>query len=288
MRFTDYYDTLGVKPDATAAEIKSAYRRLARKFHPDVSKEADAEARFKAVNEANEVLGDAEKRAHYDRLRAGGDRAGEEFRPPPNWGEGAEFEFGDGGGGFSDFFESVFGRARGAGRNGGSSGARSTPRRARLEIELATAYAGGTRRIEVEGKTLDVRIPAGIAPGQTIRLTGQGGSGRDLLLEIAYAADARFELEGRDVVHRLALPPWQAALGCTVDVPTLAGSVSLRVPAESDTGRRLRLRGRGMPGDPPGDQYVVLEVHAPRATDERQRDAYAALARSFGDVPTAG
>lgn len=284
MRFTDYYETLGVKPDASAAEIKAAYRRLARKYHPDVSKEADAEDHFKAVNEANEVLGDAEKRAHYDRLRAGGYRGGEEFRPPPNWGNDQSFEFGEGSGGFSDFFESIFGRARGA-QGGANAGARLAPRRARLDVDLETVFSGATRRIEIDGRALDVKIPAGIAAGQSIRLAGQGGQGRDLMLEIGYAPHPRFEVEGRDVIHRLAVMPWQAALGAQLDVPTLGGSVSLRIPAESDSGRRLRLRGRGLPGDPSGDQYVVLEVRAPRAQDERQRAAYRSLAESFGEPP---
>src|SRR5688572_21361997 len=161
MRFTDYYETLGVKPEATEAEIKSAYRRLARKFHPDVSKEANAEERFKAINEANEVLGDKEKRAHYDRLRAGGYRPGEEFRPPPGFGQGQDFEFDGDVGGFSDFFESLFGRARGPGGPGHGAGPRQRGAvRARLEVDLPTIFAGGTRRIEVEGRTLDVKIPA--------------------------------------------------------------------------------------------------------------------------------
>lgn len=286
MRFTDYYETLGVKPDATEAEIRTAYRRLARKFHPDVSKEANAEERFKSINEANEVLSDAEKRAHYDRVRAGGYRAGEEFRPPPGWrgGQGgdAEFEFGDGGGaGFSDFFESLFGRGRGGGAN--APGSPRAARRARLEIDLETAYSGGTRRIEIDGRMLDVRIPVGVGAGQTIRLGGQGGNGRDLLLEIAYQAHPRFELEGRNVIHRLPLAPWQAALGTQLEVPTLGGSVSLQVPPDSDSGRRMRLRGRGLPGKPDGDQYVVIEVRAPRAENDRQRAAYRALADAFGD-----
>jgi curved DNA-binding protein len=284
MRFTDYYEVLGVKPDASETEIKSAYRRLARKYHPDVSKEPDAEERFKAVNEANEVLADPKKRAHYDRARAGGFRSGEEFRPPPGFGDDVEFEFGNGAGmgGFSDFFESLFGAARA--QRGTGPGARAAPRRARLEVDLETVYAGGTRRIEIEGRTLDVKIPAGIGAGQTIRLVGQGGAGRDLLLEIGYLPHPRYELDGRDVIHRLGVAPWQAALGATLDVPTLAGAVSLRIPADSDSGRRLRLRGRGLPGDPPGDQYVVLEVQAPRPQNDEQRAAYRALASAFGEV----
>ena len=281
MRFTDYYETLGVKPDATEAEIKTAYRRLARKFHPDVSKEADAEARFKAVNEANEVLSDAKKRAHYDRVRAGGYRGGEEFRPPPGFGEDVQFDFGEGGG-FSDFFESLFGRGRGARGPGPGPGARPMAQRARIEIDLETVVAGGTRRIEVDGRTLDVKIPAGIGAGQTIRLSGQGGGGRDLMLEIGYQPHRLFELDGRNVIHRLAVTPWDAALGAEVAVPTLAGSVNLRIPPGSDRGRRLRLRGRGLPGEPAGDQYVVIEIRAPAPATDAQRDAYRELAQAFG------
>jgi curved DNA-binding protein len=288
MRFTDYYETLGVKPEATEAEIKSAYRRLARKYHPDVSKEADAEERFKGINEANEVLGDKEKRAHYDRLRAGGYRGGEEFRPPPGFGQAGDFEFDADAGSFSDFFESLFGRPRGGpGGHGGHAaggGGRRGAVRARLEVDLATIFSGGTRRIDIEGRTLDVKIPAGVAEGKTIRLSGQGGGGRDLLLEIGYQRDPRFEVDGRDLVHRLAVTPWQAALGATLSVPTLGGSVSLRIPPDSDSGKRLRLRGRGLPGEPPGDQYVVLEVRAPRADSDEQRAAYRGLAAAFGET----
>jgi curved DNA-binding protein len=285
MQFNDYYETLGVKPDASEAEIKAAYRRLARKFHPDVSKEANAEERFKSINEANEVLGDAKKRAAYDQLRAGGYRGGEEFRPPPNWGNGAPFDFetGDGdGAGFSDFFESLFGRSRGGRPGMDPRQAPRQPRRARLEIDLEVAFAGGTRRIEIDGRMLDVKIPAGVAPGQNIRLSGQGGNGRDLILEIGYLPHEKFELDKRDVVYRQPLMPWEAALGTRVEVPTLGGSVSLQIPPGSDSGRRLRLRGRGMPGTPAGDQYVLLEVRAPKISDDRQRDAYRELAKAFG------
>ena len=289
MQFTDYYETLGVKPDASEAEIKSAYRKLARKFHPDVSKETNAEERFKAINEANEVLGDKKKRAAYDQVRAGGYRPGEEFRPPPNWGgqgNGPPFDFGEGGdpeGGFSDFFESLFGRGRGGAgaRPGGAGPAPRQPRRAKLDIDLEVAFAGGKRRIEIDGRMLDVTIPPGIEPGKVIRLAGQGGNGRDLMLEIGYQAHARFELDGRDIVVRVPLTPWEAALGTTIEVPTLAGNVSMNIPEGSDTGRRLRLRGRGMPGAKPGDQYVVIEVRAPRPGNDAQREAYDALKAAF-------
>jgi curved DNA-binding protein len=289
MQFTDYYQTLGVKPDATEAEIKSAYRKLARKFHPDVSKEANAEERFKAVNEANEVLGDKKKRAAYDQVRAGGYRPGEEFRPPPGWGQqgnGPPFDFGEAGegeGGFSDFFESLFGRARGGagGARPGAGAQPRQPRRARLDIDLELAFGGGTRRIEIDGRMLDVNIPAGIEPGKSIRLAGQGGNGRDLILEIGYLPHPRFDLDGRNVVVRVAVKPWEAALGARLDVPTLAGNVTMQIPEGSATGRRLRLRGRGMPGPTPGDQYVVIEVHAPKPGSDAQRQAYEALRDAF-------
>ena len=290
MEFKDYYDTLGVKPDASAAEIKAAYRKLARKFHPDVSKEAGAEERFKTINEAYEVLQDKGKRAAYDQVRAGGYRAGDSFRPPPGWGEGAGFDPGAGAGGdFSDFFESLFGQ-----QQGGRSGARSRRGRdvqAHIDIDLATAFAGGKTRVALQDgsreRVLEVRIPAGIAPGQVIRLAGQGhpGSGGqpagDLLLEIGIRDDARFQLDGRDIRVSLPVAPWEAALGATVPVPTLAGTVELRVPAGSQSGRRLRLKGRGMPGHPPGDQIVELAIRTPVAGDADARKAYEAFEQAF-------
>ena len=309
MQFKDYYAELDVTPETSDADLKKAYRRLARKYHPDVSKEAGGEERFKAINEAYEVLRDPQKRRAYDQLRSRGYRPGEEFRPPPDFGEGYEFDLGDilarrraaGGnaaeGGFSDFFESLFGQMRGGGfdpraRAGGAGGFERAARgggdlRATLEVPLQVAFAGGMQRISVDGRTLDVKIPAGVQPGQVIRLAGQGqgigGQRGDLLLEVAIQADPRFELSGRDVLHRLPVPPWRAALGGKVAVPTLAGTVELNIPAGSDSGRKLRLRGRGLPGNPAGDQIVELAVAAPAPSSEAQRAAYAALARAFGE-----
>jgi curved DNA-binding protein len=285
MEFKDYYKTLGVEPGASDADIKSAYRRLARKFHPDVSKEAGAEERFKAINEAYEVLKDPGKRNAYEQLRAGGFRQGQEFRPPPGWdyeGGGGEF----GGGGFSDFFDSLFGGGRGRAQpRPGAAAAPKIERRLKVELELETVYAGGRERVEIDGRTLEVKIPAGIQPGQQIRLAGQGGQGRDLLLEIAYRPHPRFEVEGRTIIHRMPVMPWQAALGATLSVPTLGGAVELKIPPESDTGKRLRLRGRGLPGTPAGDQIVVLEVHAPAPRGERQRELYREMAAAFSEPP---
>ncbi|MBF6024530.1 DnaJ C-terminal domain-containing protein [Lysobacter niastensis] len=282
MQFKDYYQTLGVEPNAGEAEIKTAYRRLARKYHPDVSKEAGAEDKFKAVNEAYEALRDPEKRAAYDQLRARGYRPGDEVQPPPGgFGGGfggVDFEEifagGGAGGGFSDFFESLFGRQRGPAPRGDT--------RAKLAVSLEVVHDGGSVRISINNKTLDVRVPKGIRPGQKIRLAGQGPHG-DLLLEIEYAAHPQFEVDGRNVIHVLPLAPWEAALGATISVPTLGGAVELKIPANSEAGRKLRLRGRGLPGNPPGDQIVELEVLAPRAHTDEQRAAYETMREAFGD-----
>lgn len=294
MEFKDYYDILGVDSSASETEIRNAYRKLARKYHPDKNKEAGAEDKFKEINEAHEVLKDKEKRASYDQLRAGGYRGGDQFQPPPGWGQGgATFDFG--GGDFSDFFESLFGHA------GARQGAayRSRPRRgqdirAEIDIDLATAFAGGSTRLALHDggrgeRVLEVKIPAGIESGKVIRLSGQGHAGAaggpsgDLLLEVNIRPHARFHLEGRHVATSLAISPWEAALGAKVAVPTLGGMVDMQVPAGSQSGRKLRLKGRGLPGNPPGDQTVTLEIHVPPAEDDKAREAYAALREAFPD-----
>lgn len=294
MEFKDYYDILGVDSSASDAEIRSAYRKLARKYHPDKNKDPGAEDKFKEINEAHEVLKDKEKRASYDQLRAGGYRGGDSFQPPPGWGQGgASFDFG--GGDFSDFFESLFGGA--GARHGGAYRARpmrGQDVRAEIDIDLATAYAGGSTRVGLHDggrgeRVLEVKIPAGIESGKVIRLGGQGhpgaagGPAGDLLLEINIRPHARFHLEGRNVVTDLAVAPWEAALGAKISVPTLGGMVDMQVPAGSQSGRKLRLKGRGLPGNPPGDQLVTLQIHAPPAEDEAARDAYAAFRDAFAD-----
>ncbi|MDQ3205246.1 MAG: DnaJ domain-containing protein [Pseudomonadota bacterium] len=298
MQFKDYYETLGVESSAGEAEIKTAYRRLARKFHPDVSKEAGAEDKFKAVNEAYEALRDPQKRAAYDQLRARGYRPGDDIQPPPGgfggggYGNSPDFEEifagGGAGGGFSDFFESMFGRGRAGGRPEGFAPPRgrtsSAPRgtRAKLAIALETVYEGGTVRMAINNRTLDAKVPKGIKPGQVIRLAGQGAGGGDLMLEIEYAAHPHFEVDGQNVIHVLPIAPWEAALGASLSVPTLGGPVELRVPANSEAGRKLRLRGRGLPGTPQGDQIVELEVLAPKPQSDAQTAAYKALRDTFG------
>lgn len=292
MQFKDYYDTLGVEPTAGEAELKTAYRRLARKYHPDVSKERDAEARFKAVNEAYEALRDPERRKAYDQLRARGYRPGDEVQAPPGGfggggGQGFDYEEvfggGGGGGGFSDFFESMFRRQ---GQRGGP-GYSAPPRgdvRARLAVPLDVVHRGDAMRISVGGRTLQVKVPRGIRPGQVIRLAGQGERGGNLLLEVEYATDPRFEVDGRNIIYALQVAPWEAALGASVSVPTLGGTVELKVPAGSEAGRRLRLRGRGLPGSGgqgDGDQIVEIEIQAPAPRGEDQRRAYEALRDAF-------
>ena len=292
MQFKDYYEILGVEPTAGEAELKTAYRRLARKFHPDVSKEPGAEERFKAVNEAYEALRDPEKRAAYDQLRARGYRPGDDVQPPPGgFGGpgGVDFEeifAGGGNGGFSDFFQELFGRGRAGGGFGGAGQARRPdgPTRAKLAVPLDAVHDGSSVRVSVNGRALDLRVPKGIRPGQSIRLAGQGRGGGDLLLEVEYAAHPDFEVDGRNIIHMLAVTPWDAALGATVNVPTLGGPVELKVPPGSEAGRKLRLRGRGLPGaggQPAGDQIVELEVLAPAPTNDAQRDAYRALRDAF-------
>lgn len=296
MEFKDYYATLGVERDATAEEIKKAYRRLARKYHPDVSKEANAEARFKEVSEAHEALSDAERRAAYDDIAARHAR-GERFTPPPGFGGG----FGGGGAAdYSDFFESLFGRrGRGAqaGAGFGRPDAAGSDHQAKVMIDLEDAYRGSRQtvslrvpvadahgRTTVQTRQLDVNIPKGIREGQRLRLAGQGGAGRgsgpagDLYLEIGIRAHPLFRLDGRDVLVDLPLAPWEAALGATVTVPTPDGQVTVSVGAGSTAGRKLRLKGKGLPGEPPGDLYAVLSIVLPPADSDEARAAYEGLA----------
>lgn len=298
MEFKDYYKVLGVSEDASQDDIRKSYRKLARKYHPDVSKEADAEERFKEVGEAYEVLRDEKKRRAYDDLRKGGWSAGQDFRPPPDW-DSSGYEFDGGLGGFSDFFESLFGGLGGARRHARGFRAGAPPRggdlRARIDLDLETAFQGGKRRLTLDsgqaGRTLEVTIPAGVTNGQVIRLKGQGQAGPagpgDLLLEVRVKPHPWFEVRGRDVYLTLPVAPWEAALGATVSVPTLDGRVNLKIPPGSNAGKQLRLRGRGLPGKQRGDQYVELQVVTPPAADDRGRELYERMAESFDFDPRA-
>jgi len=306
MEFKDYYKIMGVKRDATQDEIKRAYRKLARKYHPDVSKEPDAETRFKEVGEAYEVLKDPEKRAAYDQLGANW-KAGQDFRPPPDWDQGFEFH----GGGFtgadaeqfSDFFENLFGRGGFGGgytrRTHREFHARGEDTYAKVLIDLEDAYQGATRtltlkatelspdgRPQLRERSLNIRIPKGVHQGQHIRLAKQGspgigkGEAGDLYLEVEFRPHPIFKVEGKDVYLDLPVAPWEAALGATVKVPTPSGTVDLKIPANSSAGRKLRLKGRGIPSKQPGDLYVVLQIALPKADSDAAKQAYRAFEKA--------
>ncbi len=307
MEFKDYYDTMGVARDATQDEIKRAYRKLARKFHPDVSKEADADTRFKELGEAYEVLKDPEKRAAYDQLGANWQQ-GQDFRPPPDWDAGFEYSGGFGGADsaqFSDFFESIFGRAGGHARSGqhrgqGAYQARGEDHHARILVDLEDAFKGAERaitlhapvvdnegRVQTRERTLNVRIPVGIKAGQQIRLAGQGspgfggGSAGDLYLEVEFKPHPRYRVEDRDLYLDLPLAPWEAALGARVRVPTPAGVVELNVPAGTAAGNKMRLKGRGLPGKTPGDLFAVVKIVLPPAKTDADKELYRKMERDM-------
>ena len=302
MKYKDYYEILGVPRTATEAEIKGAYRKLARKYHPDVSKEGDAEARFKELGEAYQVLKDPEKRAAYDQMGSNW-QAGQDFQPPPNWNGGGDFGGNGGAGDFSDFFEAMFGRQ---GAQGGQGRARrpmhahGEDQHAKVTIDLEDAYQGaertislrvpssdGSGRVTTQERTLSVNIPKGIREGQSLRLSGQGspgvgqGQAGDLYLEITFRPHRLFRVEERDVYVDLPLTPWEAALGATVDTPTPDGSVQLTIPPNSAAGRKLRLKGKGIPGKPAGDLYVVITIALPPADNDDARDAYLEMQKAF-------
>lgn len=312
MEFKDYYKIMGLERGASQDEIKRAYRKLARKYHPDVSKEADAEDRFKEIGEAYEVLKDPEKRAAYDQLGANW-KAGQEFHPPPNWDSGFEFSGGGytagGFGGFSDFFEELFGRQAGGGQYSAYRShvsARGEDHHAKVEVDIEDAFNGATRSIQLQSpeldahgqlhlkqRTLKVKIPKGIKDGQQIRLAGQGtpgvgqGARGDLYLEIHFKPHPLYRVEGRDLFVQLPITPWESALGATVKAPTPGGNVDLKIPAGSNSGGKLRLKGRGIPGTPPGDIYVTLSVVAPAAKNAEDKQLYEEMARRMAFNPRA-
>jgi len=319
MEFKDYYTIMGLARDASADDIKRAYRKLSRKYHPDVSKEANAEARFKELGEAYEVLKDPEKRAAYDQLGPNW-KEGQDFRPPPGWnagaehaGRSAEWDFGaaDGDAGdYSDFFETLFrqgfasaGGAAGAGRRGGAQAgfsASGEDRHAKIQIDLQDAYSGATRTLSLRAPEMDAQgrvslrehqitfsVPKGIRAGQHIRLAGQGapgvGGGRagDLYLDVEFTPHPLYRVDRHDVYCDLPIAPWEAALGAQVEAPTPTGRVEVTVPAGSAAGRKLRLKGRGLPGSTPGDFYFVLQIAVPGADSDGAKAFYEGMARQF-------
>lgn len=302
MEYKDYYQTLGVEKTASPEEIKKAYRKLMRKYHPDVSKHTEADSKTKEINEAYGVLGDPEKRAAYDDLGRGR-RAGQEFQPPPDWASA----FGAGGGAdSSDFFSDLFAHVGRRSRAGGGFQMRGEDINATIAIDLRDAYQGVSRnvtmrvpqrdaggRVAMQERSLSVTIPKGVLPGQQLRLAGQGhpGSGGgapgDLFLEVVFNPDPRYRLEGGDVYESVPVAPWEAALGAKIAVPTPSGQVEVSVPAGSQTGRKLRLKGRGIPAATPGDLYLILEVVLPPADNDKARKLYETMARELAFNPRA-
>lgn len=311
MEYKDYYRIMGVERSASQDEIKRAHRKLARKYHPDVSKEANAEERFKEVGEAYDVLKDTEKRAAYDRLGANW-KSGQDFQPPPDWNAGFE----TGGSGFdgrgaddhSDFFESLFRQARASQGGGGGGGsprghsfnAKGQDSHAQIQISLEEAYHGGSRKVTLQMPSMDAQghvvmrehpieftIPPGVRAGQRIRLAGQGGPGMgqgeagDLYLEVAFLPHKHYRVDKHDVYLDLPVAPWEAALGATIEVPTPSGPVALTVPAGSGEGRKLRLKGRGIPAKTPGDFYFVLKIALPPANTDAAKAMYDNMAKEF-------
>jgi curved DNA-binding protein len=301
MEFKDYYALLGVEPEADAKAIKTAYRKLARKYHPDVNPEAGAEEKFKEVAEAYEVLKNTERRAEYDELRRYGGQRDKGFEPPPGWqgggSSGAQFE-----GDFSDFFNSAFGN-RSGGFQGYSDFQQSASRGQDVEVEMPIflediisdqsksieyripAYENG--QVTQVHKKLKVKIPKGVADGERVRLKGQGGPGQngaangDLYLHIRLVPHPMFDVEQHNLLITLPVSPWEAALGAKVTVPTLTGKISLSVPPNSQSGQKLRIKGKGLPTKSgTGDLYVIFKIVIPKNTDEKSK----ALWQSLSDV----
>ncbi len=304
MKFKDYYKVVGLAPQATADEIKAAYRQLARKFHPDINKDPGAVQRFTDLGEANEVLKDPKRRAEYDQLRADGWREGQDLHGQPQTGAAGPAEgFARGGdASFNDFFRTHF---------GGQAGRRTTRRRGEdlhyvLSVSLDEAYHGGTRQISVETpidehqgessrtRTITVKIDKGVIHGSRMRLRGQGRPGSDaevngdLYLQVDLAPHRLFMVDGRDISLELPIAPWEAVLGAQISVPTLGGAVTATIPAGAQAGQKLRLKGRGLPGDIPGDQYLNLKITIPPTINDRARELYRELAKESSHDPRAG
>ncbi len=289
MEYKDYYKILGVSRDVSQDELKKAYRKLARKYHPDVSKEADAETKFKEVGEAYEALKDPEKRAQYDQF-GHNFQHGQSFNPPPGWDQRGGM---GGNNNFSSFFESMFG----GGMGGGSDPffAKGEDVNAKITISLEDAFQGATKAIRrpagsAQGGTINVKIPAGITSGKKIRLSGQGKVGAsheagDLFLEINIASHPHYQVEDKNIILTLPIAPWEAALGAKVTVPTLAGKISLSIPAGAKSGQKMRLKGRGLPGKEAGDQIIILQIMTPPADSNTAKQLYQQMAEELNFNP---
>ncbi len=326
VKYRDYYEILGLKRGAAQDEVQRAYRKLARKYHPDVNKASDAEEKFKEINEAYEVLKDPEKRKMYDQLGPNW-QSGQDFRPPPGW--DVHFDFGKGGGaqqgefqwggagGFSDFFETLFGgrgfrQAQGPGGPGGFGRGPNVWRQAgadqetTIRISLEEAFRGGTKpivlqsqsinpngQIEVQERRYDIKIPAGVLPGQKIRLSGQGGEGMgggprgDLYLKVEIDPNPHYRIQDRDIYMEVPVAPWEALLGAEVQVSTLSGNISLKIPPGTQSGQKLRLRGKGMPNPRgnPGDLYVTVSIKIPTSPSPREKELFEELKKVSGFNP---
>jgi curved DNA-binding protein len=310
MQFKDYYAILDLKRDATAEDIKKAFRKLARKYHPDVSKEPDADARMKEINEANSVLSDPEKRAAYDQLGSGY-QPGQDFKPPPDWDAGFEFSDRNAAGGnaadHSDFFEQLFGRMGGAHTQHGNFKMRGEDHHAKVLLDIEDSFTGATKQIALRAtqidaqgrpvmvpRTLNVKIPTGVSAGQTIRLAGQGSPGHggapagDLLLEVQFHPHTRLRCEGRDLHLTLRIAPWEAALGTALPVKLPDSEIKVRIPANAQSGQQLRVRGKGLPSTPPGDLLLDLQVVLPPADTPKARELYETMARELAFEPRPG
>lgn len=291
MEYKDYYKVLGVDRDISQAELKKSYRKLARKYHPDVSKEKNAEDRFKEVNEAYEVLGNEESRSQYDDLGANW-KNGQSFNPPPGWAGGFDAnQFGQGarggaagGDGFSDFFESMFGGAQQQGFN--QRQAKPPAEIMHSYVDLEEVYLGSSKRITLDdGTNIEVKIPKGIEDGKKIRLSGKGSTGGDIHLQIKHRKHPLFKLEGKDIYINLPIAPWEAALGTTATIQTLGGQLKLKVPENSASGKKMRLKGRGLPGAVNGDQFVVLQIVTPPVKTDDDRAFYEDMQKKFDWEP---
>jgi curved DNA-binding protein len=302
MKYKDYYKILGVERNASEDEIKKAYRKLARKYHPDVSKETNAKEKFQEVSEAYETLRDKEKRAAYDSLGSGY-RPGQDFRPPPDWFErfGSGHTEDLGGVDLSELFESLgaFGRATGFGRRGGRRGSMAFPGEdyeVPVRLTLEEAFRGAEREVQLDGgRRFTARIPRGATDGQRLRLRGRGGPGSngappgDLYLQIQLEPHPIYRVSGHDLDIEVPLAPWEAALGAEVEIPTMEGRVKMKVPAGSKAGQRLRLAGKGLPkpGGGAGDLYAVLSVAVPTPLTEEERRLFEELRKASHFDPRA-